>query len=92
MRTVLERIAADDDSPERALERSEVAALVRLTLDYLPGHYGDVLEWKYIEGCAVAEIAARLQSTPKAVESMLTRARQAFRQGFLEVSRATGDV
>jgi RNA polymerase sigma-70 factor (ECF subfamily) len=92
MRVILDRLATGDDSPERAMERGEVATLVRLTLDYLPGHYGEVLEWKYIEGCAVAEIAARLQSTPKAVESMLTRARQAFRQGFTELSRAMGDV
>lgn len=92
MRAVLESLASGDDSPERAMERDEVAALVRLTLDYLPGRYGDVLEWKYIEGCAVAEIATRLESTPKAVESMLARARQAFRQGFSEVSRAMGDV
>jgi RNA polymerase sigma-70 factor (ECF subfamily) len=91
-RAILERIAAGGDSPERAMERDELAGLVHLTLDRLPGQYGDVLEWKYIEGCAVSEIAARLQSTPKAVESMLTRARQAFRQGFTELSRATGDV
>jgi RNA polymerase sigma-70 factor (ECF subfamily) len=92
MRAVLENIAAADDTPERAAERGEVAARVRMMLDYLPGRYGDVLEWKYIEGCAVTEIAARLQSSPKAVESMLSRARQAFRQGFAAMSRATGDL
>jgi RNA polymerase sigma-70 factor (ECF subfamily) len=88
----LDRIPADGDSPERVLERHELAARVRLALDELPGRYGDVLEWKYIDGCAVSEIAARLQSTPKAVESLLTRARQAFREGFSELSRVTGDV
>jgi RNA polymerase sigma-70 factor (ECF subfamily) len=92
MRAVLENIAAADDTPERAAERGEVAARVRMMLDYLPGRYGDVLEWKYIEGFAVTEIAARLQSSPKAVESMLSRARQAFRQGFAAMSRATGDL
>jgi RNA polymerase sigma-70 factor (ECF subfamily) len=92
MRAILENIATADDTPERAAERREIAARVRMILDHLPRHYGDVLEWKYIDGCAVSEIAARLQSSPKAVESMLSRARQAFRQGFTSLSRATGDV
>jgi RNA polymerase sigma-70 factor, ECF subfamily len=88
-RGVLEQLAADGDGPEQALQRRELAHLVQLTLDYLPDRYGDLLEWKYIEGCAVLDIAARLHSTPKAVESMLTRARQAFRKGFAELSRAS---
>lgn len=88
VRSALEQIAAGGDSPERAYERTEVARAVQLALDYLPGRYGDLLEWKYIEGRAVSEIAARLQSTPKAVESMLTRAREAFREAFAELSRA----
>jgi RNA polymerase sigma-70 factor (ECF subfamily) len=89
VRAVLEQIASGGDSPERAYERAELARVVQLALDYLPDRYGDLLEWKYIEGRAVAEIAARLQSTPKAVESMLTRAREAFREAFAELTRAT---
>jgi RNA polymerase sigma-70 factor (ECF subfamily) len=89
IREVLERTAAPGDGPERALERGRTALLVQATLDSLPGRYGDVLEWKYIEGLAVVEIAARLRSTPKAVESMLSRARQAFRDAFAEVVHAT---
>jgi len=78
----LEALAADIDGPERILERRELAERVQIALDYLPGRYGDVLEWKYIHGLAVAEIAAKLDSTPKAVESMLSRARDAFRDAF----------
>ena len=89
VRAALERIAASDDDPEWLLERSETAQLVQATLDRLPGHYGDVLEWKYIQGHAVSDIAARLGSTPKAVESMLTRARQAFREGFAALTRSS---
>ena len=85
---VLERLAAGEDTPERAFERGEVARLVQVTLDYLPPRYGDLLEWKYIDGDGVGEIAARIGSTPKAVESMLTRARQAFRDAFADLSRA----
>ena len=88
VRVQLEALAVDVDRPDRSLERRDVARLVQLTLDALPGRYGDVLEWKYIQGLAVVEIAARLDSTPKAVESMLTRARAAFREGFLALARS----
>ena len=70
------------DRPEAALRRNETSRLVQLVLDRLPGHYGDALEWKYIDGLSVAEIAERLNVGAKAAESMLTRARTAFRDAF----------
>jgi RNA polymerase sigma-70 factor (ECF subfamily) len=62
--------------------------LVQVVLDYLPRRYGDVLEWKYIQGLSVKEIAARLDVAPKAAESMLNRARIAFRDGFASIASA----
>lgn len=62
------------------VHRREIVRVVQATLDDLPAKYGDVLEWKYIHGLSVAEIAARIGSSPKAVESLLTRARHAFRE------------
>ena len=92
VRAVLEQLAETRDGPERALQRRQLADLVQATLDCLPGRYGDVLEWKYIDGLAVSEIAGRLQSTPKAIESMLSRARQAFRDAFAEAARVTEGI
>ncbi len=74
--------ALENDGPEGTLLRKEIARLVQATLDLLPGRYGDALEWKYIDGLSVREIADRLGLGPKAAESLLTRARQAFRDGF----------
>lgn len=85
---ILGRLPSAGDGPEQELERQELSALVQLALDELPDRYGDLLEWKYLEGQAVSEIASRLGSTPKAIESMLTRARQAFRAGFGALTRA----
>jgi len=41
-----------------------------------------VLRAKYLEGLSVAEIASARGETPKAVESLLSRARQAFRKVY----------
>lgn len=82
VRAALDSLGASLAGPESALDRAEIARLVQVTLDRLPGHYGDALEWKYLEGLPVKEIAARLELSPKAAESLLTRAREAFRDCF----------
>ena len=68
--------------PEVALLEREAARRVHLALDLLPAHYARALEWKYLESLPVQEIAARLNLGPKAAESLLTRARSAFRAGY----------
>ena len=86
-RGVLDALALlSQDNPERALDRLEVRRFVHATLDHLPPRYGDALEWKYLEGLSVGEIARRLGIGYKAAESLLTRARQAFRDGFSELA------
>ena len=82
IRAKLEAIAAATLDQDGELRRRELARLVHVALDILPAPYGDVLEWKYLDGLPVAAIAERLKTTPKAAESMLTRARNAFREGF----------
>jgi RNA polymerase sigma-70 factor (ECF subfamily) len=83
MRAVLDALAAlSSDDPESEVQRRELSRLVQSTLDHLPPQYGDALEWKYIEGLPVDEVARRLGLGYKAAESLLTRARQAFREGF----------
>lgn len=95
VRAALESLSAGStDRPEETLHRKEIARLVQTTLDALPNRYGDALEWKYIQGLSVKEISVRLSIGPKAAESLLTRAREAFRDGFASVSGglATGDL
>jgi RNA polymerase sigma-70 factor (ECF subfamily) len=71
-----------NDEPESQLLRGEVSRLVQVTLDCLPRWYASALEMKYLADLPVKEIASRLNLGPKAAESLLTRARQAFREGF----------
>lgn len=82
-RLALDKLAtAEIDDPANALHRREVTRLVHSALDHLPDPYGDVLEWKYLEELPVDQIAARLGLGYKAAESLLTRARAAFRDSF----------
>jgi RNA polymerase sigma-70 factor (ECF subfamily) len=85
-RAVLESLGAPRAGTGDRFEREDLARMVWAVLDHLPVRYGNALQWKYIEGFSVREIASRLGATPKAAESLLTRARQAFRDGFSAVA------
>ena len=80
------------DLPDVRLESKEVEGLVHQVLDELPPHYGQVLEWKYLEGLSMSEIAEHLSIGVKAVESLLTRARKAFKVGFAKQEGAGGGL
>lgn len=85
VRAALESLAAKGSGPAEMYEQKELARLVRVVLDHLPLRYGNALEWKYLKGKSVRQIAMRLGTSPKAAESLLTRARSAFRDGFAEL-------
>jgi RNA polymerase sigma-70 factor (ECF subfamily) len=74
-----------------SLDRAETARLVRSLLDRLPSRYGDVLEWKYVEGLSVDEIGAELGIGHTAAQSLLARARVAFREALETVFGSTSD-
>ena len=87
IRQILDTLAASElEEPETIAARSDVVRLIQATMDRLPGHYGDVLEWKYVDGLSVKAIAERLDIGPKAAESLLTRARAAFRRAMEAVA------
>lgn len=88
VQAALESVAADDGRPESALRRDEIANFVRVTLEHLPANYASALEMKYVRGCSVREIADSLSIGEKAAESILSRARVAFRERF----RAIWDI
>ena len=84
VRVALEALlATDQHDPLLATSREQVQASILTTLDYLPPPYADILEWKYVRDMSVEAIASRLGRTTKATESLLTRARGAFRETFL---------
>lgn len=84
--------AALEEGPEARFARKEVARLVQVTLDNLPWSYASALEWKYIHGLPVKEIAGKLNLGLKAAESLLVRARTAFREAFSTLTGPTDRI
>lgn len=81
LRAVVESLEAPTaDEPETAARRSELVATVQMALDQLPAQYADALELKYLEGFSSKDIASRLGIGDEAVQSLLARARRAFRE------------
>ena len=94
--TELEGIVASlrsspEDDPEADLLRRETAFAVRATLERLPARYGEALELKYLQELSVREIGQRLGVGTTAAQSLLARARLAFRQEFDVVAVGLGD-
>jgi len=81
LRAVVESIeTVADDNPEVRCRREELISMIQLVLDQLPERYALALEMKYIEGSSSQEIAAHFAMADVAVQSLLARARSAFRE------------
>lgn len=72
--------------PEAQFRRTELLRLIQVALDRLPPSYGNALEWKYIEGYSVREIAERMGIGREAAQSLLARARRAFADAYSSLS------
>ncbi len=77
-----------EDSPEQHYQRVEAMRLIQVALDRLPVKYGNVLEWKYVEGHSVKEISARLNIGTEATQSLLARAKRAFADVYSSMTKA----
>jgi len=69
------------------LEREETRQMVGAAMSQLPASYREALEAKYVHGESVREMASRWSTTEKAIESRLSRAREAFRETFIALTR-----
>jgi RNA polymerase sigma-70 factor (ECF subfamily) len=81
----VDSLAADCDDPAVELHREQRARRIQVALDRLPARYGDALEWKYVEGFSAQEIAARLEIGLEATNSLLARAKRAFKEAYASI-------
>lgn len=80
-----------EDNPERHYQRTEALRLIQVALDRLPANYGNVLEWKYVEGHSIKEISARLNIGAEATQSLLARAKRAFADVYATMNEALNE-
>ncbi len=82
----------ENEFSDAVLAREETRQFVNATMAQLPDDYRLVLEAKYVDGRSVRELAASMARTEKAIESLLGRARQAFRDAFCSLTRNLPEV
>jgi RNA polymerase sigma-70 factor (ECF subfamily) len=82
---------ATESDPDALLQRADVAELVHAALDYLPSKYARLLELKYVQELPVDDIAANMGLTAISVQSLLARARSAFREACHALSDGLED-
>lgn len=81
LRSVVESVEVDPaGTPEEETRRRELISLIQFALDQLPERYASALELKYIEGLNSKEIAQQMQISDEATQSLLARARRAFKE------------
>lgn len=83
-----EQTAAGSADQEQVQARQERALLVSMIMRQLPPKQIELLEDKYIRDLSVETMATLHTTTPKAIESALSRARDAFRRMY-ESAQAT---
>jgi RNA polymerase sigma-70 factor (ECF subfamily) len=82
--TLLELRLPEIEDPAFGLELTEHRSAIARTLNGLPERYARALEWKYGDGFSVDEIASMLGLTTIAAQSLLARARLAFKEAWAE--------
>lgn len=77
---------ADDLDLDAALDQSRQAERAAAVLAEIPYEYAIALRWRYWEGRSAREMALASGRTEKAVERILSRARQHFKLRWLEIA------
>lgn len=87
LQAVIESIPSGIGGERMDLLDDGIKELVQVSLDSLPSAYGKALELKYIEGLSVAEIAQHFDMGDVAIQSLLARARKAFKSVFSDLQK-----
>ena len=86
VRAAVEAVAGPEiEEPAHRYSQAEIRQLIHAILDRLPPRYGDALELKYVEELSVQQIGEQLGIGEIAAQSLLARARVAFRDAIESV-------
>ena len=81
----LEALVSPILNPEEVFDATLAKEKIRTVLSSMIPQYTQVLKLRYFEDLSVVEIAQRLATTLKSVESQLFRARKAFVEAILSI-------
>lgn len=73
---------------EELLDHERLEQKTRTVLASLPEAYNLALIWRYWEQCSAQEMAIRTGKSEKAIERLLARAREMFREKWKRVERS----
>ena len=79
---IFEEIADKALTPERDALKNELKDEIKKTFKEMKKGYQNILRLKYIDGWKVKEIAKKMDTSIKAVESKLVRARKEFKENW----------
>jgi RNA polymerase sigma-70 factor (ECF subfamily) len=77
-----ERLIAEQHGADAAWRASETRDAVATAVAQLPPDQRLALLFRYLDGMSVREVAAAIGRSEKATESLLSRAREAFRRAY----------
>ena len=76
---LLDAVYIESGTPSRTARRAEAVAALHGSLATLPEPYRQILEWRFLEGLPVADVARRLGKSEGAVVALTRRALTALR-------------
>jgi len=79
---LLDRLAIHDHTPSRSAARHEAASVVRVALAGLKNDYRVALNLRYLEGLPVAEAAAKMKRTERAIHNLCYRGLKQLREAL----------
>lgn len=82
---VVDQSSCSETSYASPADEVQAKYVVNRALASLPERQATALVAKYVEGYTTDELARQIESSPKAVESLLVRARAAFRSAFISL-------
>ncbi len=87
MLALLDLVYVSERTPSRSAAGHEAAGAVRNAIGTLKPEYRDAIRLRYIEGLSVADTAARMERTERAVHKLCSRGLQRLREALGDGSR-----
>ena len=75
---LIEGLSDPEQDAEKLMESALESEMVCDCLNRIPGHYRITLMLKYVDGKSIKQIAELTDKSPKAIESLLKRSKNAF--------------